>query len=117
MVHYTVENTGDVRLIYLSGELVIQHAAELKSTLMDLFADAQHIRVDVSSVTGADISCLQVLCAAHKMAMQFDKSFQFSNAWSKAFMQTARDACFLRRDGCFPDTEKQCLWVQEKING
>ena len=66
MIDCAKEEREDSAVLRLSGDLMIQDAAELRSALIDVFADAGTIDVDVSSVGRMDVSCLQLLCASHK---------------------------------------------------
>lgn len=113
MINCAKEEREDGAILRLSGDLMIQDAAELRSTLIDVFADAVAIDVDVSSVGQIDVSCLQLLCASHKKAMESNKMFRISDEWSDTFERSVKEACFLRHTGCFLDTKKECLWVKE----
>jgi len=113
MINCAKEEREDGVVLRLSGDLMIQDAAELRSALIDVFADAETIDVDVSSVGQSDVSCLQLLCASHKKAIESNKTFRISHEWSDTFEQSVKEACFLRHTGCFLDTKKECLWVKE----
>jgi ABC-type transporter Mla MlaB component len=113
MIDCAKEERGDGEVLRLSGDLMIQDAAELRSALIDVFAETGTIDVDVSSVGQMDVSCLQLLCASHKKAIESNKMFRISDEWSGAFEQSVKEACFLRHTGCFLDAKKECLWVKE----
>lgn len=112
MIDFVREEKEGSVVLNLSGDLLIQHSTELSSALLDALGDADVVEIDVSSAAQVDISCLQLLCASHKMAMKRNKAVRIGK-WSDAFMQAAKEACFLRHIGCVLDTKKECLWVKE----
>lgn len=112
MTNWTTETRGKTKILRLSGDLLIQGAGELKSMLLEALTGTNDLEIDVSSVTEADISCLQLLCATHKAGMKLGKNVSFGNTRSAAFMDTMREAYFLRHTGCSLDTKKQCPWIE-----
>ncbi len=52
MTDCRVEARGTTTILHLSGELMIDYAARLRSILVDSLQKADRIEIDLSSVTG-----------------------------------------------------------------
>lgn len=117
MNEYIKEDDKDTRVLKLSGELVIQHAEKLKSLLLESLENKNSIEIDLSLVTEADISSMQLLCSAHKTSILRNKSFNFVGNPSDAFKQDVVSAGFHRTKGCSLDKNNKCLWIKENYNG
>ncbi len=113
MTDCQVETKDDTTILRLSGELMIDYAARLRSILFDSLRRADRVEIDISSVTGIDISCLQLFCSAHKTSMSMNKVLGFLDGPSAALRQTVRQAGWLRSIGCMPDKAAECVWRQE----
>jgi len=113
MTDCRVEAKGNATILHLSGELMIDYATQLRSILSDSLQEADCIEIDVSSVTGIDVSCLQLFCAAHKTSVAMNRSLRFLDVRSAVLRQTARHAGWLRPAGCMPDKGTRCLWQEE----
>lgn len=111
------EDDKDTRTLRFSGDLVIQHAEELKSVLIESIAEKNNILIDISLVAQADISCMQLLCSAHKTSIFQGKSLKFIGTSSEAFSQNVKRAGFSRTKGCIHDNGSQCLWLKENKHG
>jgi anti-anti-sigma regulatory factor len=117
MTDCRVEAKSTATILHLSGELMIDYAARLRSILIDSLRKADRIEIDVSSVTGIDISCLQLFCAAHKTSAGMNKFLGFLDGPSSVLKQTARQAGWLRSTGCMPDRSMECVWKEERYRG
>jgi ABC-type transporter Mla MlaB component len=115
MTECRVETKDKDMILHFSGELLIDYADQLKSILMDSLKKAKHIEVDVSSVTEADVSCLQLLCSAHRTSKRENKVFGLGDNASDSFKKSVRQAGYARPNGCVLDTSKQCMWKEERF--
>ncbi len=116
MTDCRLEANGNATILHLSGELMIDYAVRLRSILSDSLRTADRIEIDVSSVTGIDVSCLQLFCAAHKTAVSMNRSMHFLGVRSPVLKQTARRVGWLRPAGCMPDKGTECHWAEEGSN-
>jgi ABC-type transporter Mla MlaB component len=117
MAEYLTEERDQTMILCISGTLTIQDAQGLKSELVNAFDKAQAIEIDVSSVTEADVSCLQLLCSAHRTSKQANKVFGLADDASDSFKKSVRQAGYARPNGCANDTASHCLWNEEKFHG
>ncbi len=113
MIECVTEDKENGIILHLSGSLVIEHAVEVSSLFVDAVTANDCVEIDVSSAAEVDVSILQLLCAAHKMAIGLNKTVRFTGSWSDAFIRTAQEACFLRDCGCTLDSSMNCLWIRE----
>lgn len=100
---------GTVSVVRLDGELTIQDAAALRDTLLKGFEEADGIRVNVEEVETIDLSCLQILCSAHRTALALNKSFVLE-ACAAPVLKAAEEAGFTRHTGCSIDISQSCVW-------
>jgi len=55
------------------GPLTIEEAAGLKTALTDAFNSRRPVTVELSGVTEADLTCIQLLCALCKSSSRLDR--------------------------------------------
>ena len=107
---YTLEPSGDTHVLTLNGELTIEHAGELKKVMIDAIENFDRLTVAIGDLTEVDLTCLQLLCSAHRTALKSNKQLTLSSRDSDIFQRLVRDSGYARHDGCFPDPSQQCLW-------
>ena len=98
-------------ILTLKGELTIETAAELKTALQDAVNRCNAIEVAFKDVTAADLTCLQLLCSAHKSANKLKKSLTLHPEIPGNFRKTVFSLGFRRQSGCFLVEKKNCLWL------
>lgn len=101
-------------LIRIQGELTVQHAAELKACLLSALSSAQSVRVDLEAIEDIDLTCLQILCSAHKSALFAGKNLCLGDETPEHFRNSLDAAGFSRLQGCTMDTGDSCLWIQRR---
>jgi anti-anti-sigma regulatory factor len=116
MIDIIIENSGSIKVLHLSGELVIQHADLLGSRFLESLSDADRVDIDLSAVTDVDISCLQLLCAAHKTSIKLNKLLYINGVCPDVFRQTVKNAGYFQHTGCSYDIKHTCL-LTEASNG
>ncbi len=98
-------------ILHLEGDLTLPTAAELRALLIKSLIDADSVTVRFGAVQDLDLSCLQLLCSAHRSAVRLKKQIRFEGNLPKVLQETAEAAGYSRVKGCQLDTEKSCLWV------
>lgn len=117
MTDCITEDKMGVRILRFTGDLTVSRADEVKSALLESMKEAEHIEIDLSSVSEADLSCLQLFCSAHRTSKQLGKFFRLSNNAAGAFKEAVKSAGYARSSGCVLDTDKECLWKEERYRG
>ena len=103
--------TGDKGVVTLDGEVTLQQAEELRRVLIKALVDAEEVSLDMEKVEKVDLSCLQLLCSAHRSATRFKKKFAFSGCPPQALRDAVEISGFSRVTGCKLDCDKSCLWM------
>jgi anti-anti-sigma regulatory factor len=110
MADIKVEKKGKERLLVISGSLTIEHAAEFREALMKSLEKTSHVMLNLDAVTETDLSCLQLLCSAHRTFVNAKKSVELAGT-PDILKHAARDMGYKRDLGCMQETEKSCFWT------
>ncbi len=110
MIDFKIEKEGRVKTIFINSGLTIQSAEALKDVLVESLKETDHIVLDLNSVTEVDLSCLQLLCSAHKTYRDLNRKFTLSTDSTEVFFETVKAAGFQRHMGCESECYKSCLW-------
>ncbi len=106
------QQSGKQANITLDGNLTVGQAEGLRTLLIKALIDAEEVRVDFGTVTDVDLSCLQLLCSAHRSASRMKRSISLSGDWPELFKQIVEEAGYSRLAGCRLDVDHSCLWVR-----
>lgn len=107
---FKLESSGE-GFVSLDGELTIEHAAELKALLIRALESADRVYIRLKDVTAVDLSCLQLLCSAHRSAVKIKKHITLERGNCGVFEQTLKDAGFCRSRDCQKDPYGNCFWT------
>jgi anti-anti-sigma regulatory factor len=107
------QKSGKQGSITLDGNLTVNRAEELRMLLIKVLVGADRVHVDFGSVTDVDLSCLQLLCSAHRSASRMKRRLSLSGDWPEPFRQAVEDAGYMRLAGCHLDTDHSCLWIRQ----
>ena len=110
-MEYEIHESGETRILSVSGEWTVEHASRLKGVLMDVLNSSDRVVLDLERITAADLSCLQLLCSAHRTSLNAGKNLSLSTMHPEAFKKAAREAGYARTLGCHGDPRGSCLWL------
>ncbi len=103
----------ECRTLTMSGELTVRHAAKLKRALTGELKRADNLQLRFGDVEEADITLLQLLCAAHKSAREIGKGLTlYENGFPPVIWNTANSAGMFGNLRC-PDSGS-CMYAEEK---
>jgi anti-anti-sigma regulatory factor len=105
------EQSGKTGVLTLNGELTLEHADEIRSSLIKALINADQVTLNFERATRADLSCLQLLCSAHRTSTRLNKRMAFGGTLPEVLNRTAVGAGFARCHGCDLDRQKSCLWA------
>jgi anti-anti-sigma regulatory factor len=111
---FQIEASTKTGRLILNGEMGIQHAAALKDQLLNVQESVEHLDLDVQSVTGLDVSALQILCSAHRSFMKLRKEITFAGPLPPVWTDFMEVAGFARGKGCSVDSNSTCLWMKKR---
>jgi anti-anti-sigma regulatory factor len=103
---------GNQGIVKLEGSLTVSQAEELRMRLIKTIIDVDQVRVEFGSVSEVDLSCLQLLCSAHRSATRMSKRLFLSKNWPEPFKKAVEDSGYSRHTGCRLDSDRSCLWVK-----
>jgi len=109
----SLEQSEETATLTITGSMTIEDAADLKTALTVSLAGSSLSEVDLSKADAIDLSCLQVLCSAHRAAIHSGKKLVLSRA-ADSFITCLEDAGFPRQSGCLQQDGVPCLWQEEK---
>ena len=115
MDQFTLERAKDPKggkeILKVSGGVTIGEAGELRDALLAALDGEAEVEVDVSGLTGIDLTGLQLMCAAHQSAGTSGKSLHIVDGGNGTFRDMATGAGFRRHTGCAYDRACSCIWV------
>lgn len=108
---FMVEPLGEGGVLRIGGELKIDEAGELKSILSTLLEKASDLTVDVCQVTGVDLSCLQLFCAANRAFQALNRGMRFLGDEVPGVFKKALSEAGYTEGQCVTENYcKTCLW-------
>jgi len=105
------EQQGDRETLFFSGELTVQHAADIAQALGEAVERAAAVEIVIEGATAADVTFPQALCAAHRTAAALNKTITVRGEREEPVSSLLLSAGFLRHIGCQGSTRKTCLWL------
>jgi anti-anti-sigma regulatory factor len=95
----------------VSGELTIQNASVFRDALREWVEKSDVLHLDLGGVTDADLTCLQLVCSAHRSMMNMKKNLNMASGLPGSIIKTAREAGFVREHGCRGEESNNCVWI------
>ncbi len=100
-----------MKVLELSGEWTVGRAWELREILVEALKSGEQVTIGLEKITQADLSCLQLLCSAHRTSLFINNNpIALGEDRSEAFIKTVIDSGYARSLGCHKDPDKGCLW-------
>lgn len=103
MTAYKLESAGDSGVLYLSGELGIENAAELRQAFIDAIDKCPELAVDLSEVESCHIAVLQILLSAQATLEAKGSQLGCQGEIPETVMEASKEAGLLLgiKDSCF----------------
>jgi anti-anti-sigma factor len=96
--------------VVLDGELTIQRAHQLRETLYAQLPMGKVIDLDLTQATAIDVSGFQLLCSAHRTAIQNGGDLRIASQRPELLTRIAQTAGFSQKPDCLPNGVHPCLW-------
>ncbi|MBF0603293.1 MAG: STAS domain-containing protein [Nitrospirae bacterium] len=110
MIDLSVSDSGDVGKLVLSGSVGIQHAAQLKESLLEGISAAKQFVLNVSSLERADLAVIQLIFAAHRSLVDQGKTLNIDGKIPDAWHSAVKDSGYV---GCLNTKDNNGLWTGE----
>lgn len=101
----------------IGGEMTVHHAIELKTALLEAFAEGEELQLDLKTVMEVDLAGLQIICAAHLGAALSGKGFSVSGAEAGAFAAARKAAGLSGSTRCPKGVGVSCCCVEVGSDG
>lgn len=111
MTNWSFDPECNAGTLAILGDLTIGQVAALKQSLVEAFANAGQVTVDVSSATAVDVAGVQLLCACHRFASGRGQQMCLRLGDNQSFLQFLDDVGFARDFICGHGNADQCLWA------
>jgi len=111
MLKIRIDQSGGSDSLILEGEMIIDHAEELKNFLLDVLKNSSALNLNMEGVNKVDMFGLQVLCSAHHSAMKVDKELTLIGQQPEALRYAIVMAGFGSTAVCSED--KTCPWNEK----
>lgn len=112
MLDFKIENSGDVGVVTMNGEVLINNATELKELLMKALDCVDHVNINIEELTELDLSGLQLLCSAYRSSLKLNKNLTLNSKSSAVFKKIIEDAGYICHTESDSDYYKTCLWLK-----
>ena len=110
----TVGKVESGRQVLLEGHLTLPHAETMKKAFLTALIEADDVFIKFAIVENVDLSCLQLLCSAHRSAVCLKKRISIEGSVPQALKKAADAAGFSCLTGCKLDSDRSCLWIAVK---
>ncbi|MFA5182850.1 MAG: STAS domain-containing protein [Syntrophales bacterium] len=97
--------------LMVSGAVNIQNALGFRDALKEWIERSDTLDLNLGGVADADLTCLQLLCSAHRFMMNMGKKLTVTGALPKSISKAAREAGFVRERGCRAEGSHICIWM------
>lgn len=98
------------KVLQFSGEATVINAEKIKFQVLDAIKEADHLVLNLVDITDMDLSFLQILCSAHKTALNKGKLISMDDSSFKVIKPYLEQSGFFRHLGCFKDRKDECLF-------
>ena len=98
--------------IHLGGDLSVGRAGELRQIITESLSRGEQIVLACSESADMDLSFLQLVCSAHRTALQSNSLLKLSNTLEKKLLTKAGEAGYFRETACRSDKNHECFWLR-----
>jgi ABC-type transporter Mla MlaB component len=99
-------------VLTMSGSLTIEHAAQVKDTIIKTLKNSASLELELGGITEIDLAGLQLLCATHRSMLSSHKNIRLITQLPTSIRKMAQQVGFLRATGCALDDNNDCLWIK-----
>jgi anti-anti-sigma regulatory factor len=105
-----IELEGCAASIELQGDLTVSNASQMRNILLQAFNGSDTLVISFGDISEIDLTCLQLLCSAHRMSIKLRKKLLFASDLPDVFRLAVADCGFKRHVGCVMDKQQSCIW-------
>ncbi len=106
----TTTDDGKEGTLFLVGDLTMAKVQETKDTLLGAIGQVDRLYLDLNKIESADVSLIQLLCAAHRECFLSKKEIFIQGEVGEILENLLESAGYVKQCGCFPSARTSCLW-------
>jgi anti-anti-sigma regulatory factor len=107
---FQFEREGETGILTLTGSLTIDRANELRTMLLKNRKKIKQMVIKPVDVSAVDLTCLQILCSAHRLFVSENKRLSLSPDTDEVFQEMIERSGFTRIKACGLDLNSKCFW-------
>jgi anti-anti-sigma regulatory factor len=109
-----LKKTGKNGQLTLKGSLTYENAGAVKKALLKGLDKYKTLLLTFEEVEKVDLTTFQLLCAAHKSALERKKNIILERGLPAALNQAAVELGFTRHAGCRKETKDTCFFIENE---
>ena len=106
-----LEQENDKTCLYLEGEMTINNAEAFRDNLLLSLKQSNLVEIDFEAVTAVDLTCLQLICSAHRFAVESGKDVVIKDNSLPPLREARIRAGFDFQKSCGFNPSHECLWM------
>lgn len=106
-----LEQEKNKTCLYLEGEMTVNNAETFKENLLLSLKQSNLVEIDFEAVTVVDLSCLQLICSAHRFATESGKDVVIKDNSLPPLSEARSRAGFDFQKNCGLNPSEECLWM------
>jgi len=115
--HPVSEGVPENGAVRFECDLTVENVASLKVLVMASLKEREELVIDMSGIKDIDVAGLQLLCSAHKTALNMNKQFLLIGDGLPLFRQAVKDSGYTRNEGCASHGQGNCPWIGGEKDG
>ncbi|MBI5740185.1 MAG: STAS domain-containing protein [Nitrospirae bacterium] len=110
MAEIEIVKEKDADVVVIRGEMTIECAGALRDALLRSLGGSERVILDLGKVTAVDLSCLQLLCSAHRTSLSSAKAIALKQDYPGILKEAVRENGYSRCLDCRSDSGQGCFW-------
>ncbi len=103
-------NGERVGLLSFQGDMTMMHALEIKKNLLEATGETDVLHLDLHEIESADVSFVQLICAAHRECASSGKKITLQIGSNKPVKDLFERAGYRKQFGCPAAYKETCVW-------
>ena len=105
-----LEQEKNKTCLYLEGDMTVKTAETFRENLLLSLKQSSLVEIDFEAVTSVDLSCLQLICSAHRFATESGKDVVIKDNSIPALKDARIRAGLNFTRSCGFNASEECLW-------
>ena len=106
----TKTDGGKEGTLSLAGNLTMAEVHQTRDALLAAIGEVDRLHLDLNNIELADVSFVQLLCAAHRECFLSNKDLFLQGNVSETVESLLERAGYVKQCGCIPAARNSCLW-------